>query len=563
MKRFFILLAALLCWTAASADEAAIRNIKIGCVLDSLGTAHITEWWDVTAVRGTEWYLVRENLGDIKIESLSVSDETGKVYENIGSWNTGASFNDKAGRCGINKTGKGCELCWGLGSYGDHVYEVKYKMTNAAKSLNDYDMLHLQFISDELSSQPEHFKLVLQIPNVQLDTTIARIWGFGYVGQVWFEKGCVVMESTEQFSYDSSVILLMKLNKGIIKPQSTLDFDFDSHLKQAMKNSDWEDQAPKSGFERFVEGVINAVAAILAVLYMGGWVPLVLILAWFGNIAAKKRWLGTTNKSRVPWKREIPFEGDMYCANYVINRLETGNGKAKIAAAMILKMIQIGALSVRKDEKGKIEISFKDRSAIDDSDSGMVKLFQMMKDASGSDHILQESEFKKWSDANKKKVSDWVNEVKRASESNMKMKRYLSGNIPSAEGTKETRKLYGLRNFLKEFTMVDIRESQEVLLWQDYLVYAAMFGIADRVSKELKEIDPKAFEEINIDPGSLTRTIYVADRLASSITSAKSAYEASQRSSSYGGSGYSGGGGHSSFGGGGGFSGGGHGGGCR
>ena len=38
-----------------------------------------------------------------------------------------------------------------------------------------------------------------------------------------------------------------------------------------------------------------------------------------------------------------------------------------------------------------------------------------------------------------------------------------------------------------------MKEKVEVHLWQDYLVFATLFGIADKVAKELKDIDPIAF----------------------------------------------------------------------
>ena len=35
----------------------------------------------------------------------------------------------------------------------------------------------------------------------------------------------------------------------------------------------------------------------------------------------------------------------------------------------------------------------------------------------------------------------------------------------------------------------------EVTLWRNYLVFAALIGIADKVAKELKDIDPVVFEK--------------------------------------------------------------------
>ena len=129
------------------------------------------------------------------------------------------------------------------------------------------------------------------------------------------------------------------------------------------------------------------------------------------------------------------------------------------------------------------------------------------------------------------------------------------------EGQLEVQHLVGFRKFLEDFTLTGQRETIEVHLWQDYLVYGALLGIADKVAKQLQDIDPVLFEQtIGYDYTTFNGALNSLNSLSRSITSANRAYVASTYS---GGSGWSGGGGHSSFGGGGGFSGGGHGGGGR
>ena len=58
----------------ASAFTPSIRDVDITLTLLPDGTASIHERWDVCAADGTEWYLVRGNLGDIEIGNLAVSD---------------------------------------------------------------------------------------------------------------------------------------------------------------------------------------------------------------------------------------------------------------------------------------------------------------------------------------------------------------------------------------------------------------------------------------------------------------------------------------------------------
>ena len=242
MKKLFVILVAALSAISAFAYVPEVHSIDINVQLDAAGTAHIMETWDVVVASGTEWYLVRENLGDIEICNLQVSDESGLEFLNEGAWDVDRSISQKAGRCGLHRTGRGYEICWGVGTYGPHVFTVRYDMTNAVKSLNDYDMLHMQFVSDDLSSPPQKVTLELSAP-VSLGEENSRIWGFGYEGTtVWTDGGAVLAESSEAFSRYSSMILLIRFDKGIFESGSIQDKDFQQVLDRAMEGADFGDE---------------------------------------------------------------------------------------------------------------------------------------------------------------------------------------------------------------------------------------------------------------------------------------------------------------------------------
>ena len=59
------------------------------------------------------------------------------------------------------------------------------------------------------------------------------------------------------------------------------------------------------------------------------------------------------------------------------------------------------------------------------------------------------------------------------------------------KGVDEKVKWAGLKKFMKEFSMLDQREIPELALWEEYLVYATAFGVADEVIKQLKVVYPE------------------------------------------------------------------------
>ena len=119
MRRLFSLLAALAFPLVLPAQQ--IRDVDVTVDLFSDGSARITQVWDATVVQGTEWYIPIENLGRMTVTDLTVSENGQEFISEGRHWNVDRSLSQKAGRCGIVEKRDGVELCWGQGSYGDHV----------------------------------------------------------------------------------------------------------------------------------------------------------------------------------------------------------------------------------------------------------------------------------------------------------------------------------------------------------------------------------------------------------------------------------------------------------
>ena len=110
-------------------------------------------------------------------------------------------------------------------------------------------------------------------------------------------------------------------------------------------------------------------------------------------------------------------------------------------------------------------------------------------------------------------------------------------------------KIAGLQKFLKAFSDMKNKEPIEVMLWQDYLIFAQMFGIAKKVAKQFKNLYPEVYDNTNYNYNTF---IFINSFTSSGYAAASSARSAAQSYSSGGGGFSSGGGGGGSFGGGGG-----------
>ena len=533
--------AAMMVAVSANARASEVKDLDINVVLNADGSAQICERWDVDIWEGTEWYLVRSNLGDIEISGLSVT-ENGRKFIFEGEWDMDRGLEEKAFRCGIVSKRDGCELCWGLGSHGRHEFTVKYLMSNMVKSLDDCDMVHMQFVSPGISPSPEHVKLTISSPCMAFEPEVSRVWGFGYEGTAEFSgDGSLIFESSENFRRTSSMIALVRMDKGAFHSPSVQSRSFEEVLDTAMEGSDWEDSEEKDAW--------GIIVGFLACLGAGIW-----LLAHIRRRTLMEV-LGVTSIKEIPWSRDIPFGGDLLCSEYALEKIGKADTGNKIAAAMILRMINDGNLSVIKEpDSSKVELCFGTRP--EDGAEAVRELYDMMKEASGEDMVLQNREFGRWSKKHKSRVHNWVNSLPGQGRQRLISGGYLVGGRNTEESKANGRTLIGLKKFLSDNTLSNERSSSEVILWKDYLVFAALFGIADKVAKELRDINPQAFEEVMpYEHRMMSGVLYQAMSLSNAITNTNMSYMNAQSAS--------GGGGFSSFGGGGGFSGGGFGGGAR
>lgn len=566
MRRAFLVLSALLIPVLSpAASRQRVRDLDIHVTLLSLGGAVFHEKWDLnTGDDITEWYLVRENLGDMELVRFQVLDENGKELADDGEWDVHRTLEQKAGKSGVVHKADGLELCWGVGSHGDHVFHAFYSFTNAVKSLNDYDMFHMQLVSPGLSSPPEHVRVTIEVKEQQLDTLNTRIWGFGYEGtSAFMEDGTVVFESSGPFLTDDSVIVLLRFEKGMFESPSVQERDFQEALDQAMIDADFgrdsydEEDDTASGIAGFFT---------ILVMYFAFLRPFIKALRGKKSKKEISKVLGVRDPRKVDWVRDIPMGGYLGAADCVLRDIGEGKGN-NLALAIILRLVHTGYLRPTREVEGPLQLTFTDKDP-EGMDNTSLAFYRLLKEAAGADKVLQEKEFSSWASAHATSVYKWTSQSSTEARSRMETEGWYKHYKYTDEGKAQARKVVGFKNFLNDFTLSSQRETFEAQLWKEYLVYAALFGIADKVAGQLKDIDPSFFREtFAYDASMLPQLLSTSRAFASAVSSAAwRGTPVSSSGSSSGGSSYRsshGYGGHSSRSGGGGFSGGGRGGGGR
>lgn len=115
-------------------------------------------------------------------------------------------------------------------------------------------------------------------------------------------------------------------------------------------------------------------------------------------------------------------------------------------------------------------------------------------------------------------------------------------NVLTQEGVNEREKWKGLKKYMEDFSMLDKREIPEVAIWENFLVYATVFGIAHKVLKQLKIVYPNINEQWDMHTYGymyLMLNTNFSSSFSSAITSSMST---TYSSATGGGGGFSGGG---------------------
>lgn len=116
-------------------------------------------------------------------------------------------------------------------------------------------------------------------------------------------------------------------------------------------------------------------------------------------------------------------------------------------------------------------------------------------------------------------------------------------NVFTQKGMDEIEKWKGLKKYMEEFSMLDKKELPEIVLWEKFLVYATVFGIAQKVLKQLKIVYPNIEEMAEINNYTYLYFMMHTNFTTSFSNAVSTSMSSSYSSATGGGGGFSGGGG--------------------
>lgn len=540
-------------------NDIYLKNADI--YINKDGSANVTETWDVKGQDGTEWYIPLTNLGQSEILNYTVSMD-GKDLK-FKSWNIDESISQKAGYYGINYVNNGMELCFGKTDYKRHTFVIKYTITNFVFTTSDADVISWRIFEYQNSSTNwENFTVNIKSFYSFPDTL--DVWGYGYKGYAYVKDGMIQM-SNEGDMGTNYVVLQAKFPKGTFENLVTYSqfetfddvknmndegkFDYDYDL-----DNEYSNLSTLGKIWYIIKNIISTVFPFALFV----WIAVMCTKPEFGYKDNKK-----IDKNNTPMFRDIPCNKDIYYANTLIYLNKFGYKEGNIIGAIILKWIKEDKVRyIKRNDGTRKEESVLDLTSKPEfTEKVEQELFDIMYKAS-EDGYLESKELEKYCRNHYSKffsiftrqVNEKINSLeaegkiyKKINKKDTKAKKIMDESI-----YEDSQRLFGLKLFFNEFAKMDTKETLEVKIWDEYLMFAYLFGMADKVSKQLKNLYPEYIEqELERNNLDLNTLVLINSMTTRSVNAASAARSAAQSYSSGGGGFSSGGGGGGSFGGGG------------
>ena len=565
------------------------------------GSMDVVETWNIDIRYTNTLYKTFEKDKDkyTSIENVKVKDVT--ANKDLTQINEEMYHVTKDCYYGLENSKGRFEIAWGVGlddDYDTRKYEISYTVKDAVAKYNDYAELYWQFVGADFEIDADKITGTITLPEEAENIEDILVWGHteNLNGEIHVIDNKTIKFQIDNFDAGRYVEVRTLFPNSMIE-SSGRTYSEDRYNTVIKEETKWANQANlRREWENIKEDVIAAffvsVIAALCIIFIEKAVKYGKKLTEINKF---------TPEEDIEYFRELPNEdatpGEaLYILEEPYNRFNHHFGKIFSATLLDLKLKDCIDLRAEKDEKGKDKIYIKiirreneelkpDENRILKFISGASKktneieiksLEKYIKDHSSSVLKLIEGSEKNINSQLKDQGIIDTKEKTQYQDYNGIASTYfvfaivtlfwafplaivllINGilcrrlrkktNVLTQKGVNDKAKWKGLKKYMEDFSLLNEKEVPAIEVWEHYLVYATVFGIADKVLKQLKTVYPNIDE---IDTASTSTCMYFmyhsnfSSRFSGAINSSiSSSISSSYSSGSGGGGGFSGGGG--------------------
>lgn len=452
------------------------------------------------------------------------------------------------------------EIAWNVGlddSSASRTYKIYYTVKNAVKVYNDCTELYWQFLGTDNQIPGKNITGRIKLPKKVDDIEKLRVWGHGSLtGEITKVGNDLVEFNMPKLSRNSMLEVRIVTEENIYDMSDNKHNNnyLDSILSEEKK---WADEAnAERESARNTKKIIIGILIICILINI--FFVVFFIRKIRGYIKSRKELKEkyANNLNELKYFREIPNEEISTPARalylYKFENIKpnfTQSEISKIFSATILDLSLKKIIHFEPIEKNDIKIVLDDKRETLDLPDDEKRVHKTLLEAIEGKDSITTKEFKKFAKKNynliyarfiglgrlmEKNTDNMLDNTKKqiSEQIESKQRKYLllfclsfilmfvipifptipiglitcifvlsknlkAFSILNEEGMAEAQKWRGLKNYMTDYSLLKERLVPDILLWEKYLVYATVFGVAEKVIKQLKIVHPEMFTAEN------------------------------------------------------------------
>ncbi len=574
-----------------------LNKLEFYVEINSDGSMDVTETWNID-IRNTNTLYKTFEIDSKKyssIENVLVKDVTANME--LTHINQEMYHVTKNCYYGLKNSKGDFEIAWGVGLDNSHdirTYEISYTVKDVIGKYNDYSELYWQFVGKDFEIDAEKITGAIKLPEKAKNTEEIKVWGHteDLNGEIYVTDKDEIKFQLNNFNSGRYVeVRALFPSDMIISTSRTYNENrYDDVLKEEAK---WAKQANLRRKWQEIEEEVILTFVIFVVI--------ALCIIFIEKAVKYGKQLGGINKykpeQKLEYFRELP-ENDvtpgeaLYILKEPYNTFSSYFGKIFSATLLNLKLKEYIDLRVEKTEKSKEKIYINKLKNPDNNLKGDEKrILEFLYKAYNKKTEIEIKDLEKYIEKHPAGVESLIKGCEKNIENQLqtngildkKQKEEFSKyanlatlyyiftiillfwafplsiillingiicskikknvNVLTQKGVNSKEKWKGLKNYMEKFSLLDEKEIPAIEVWEKYLVYATVFGISNKVLKQLKTVYPDIDKIDAINTSTYMYFMYHSNFGTSFTSSINSSISSSYSSATGGGGGFSGGGG--------------------
>lgn len=525
-----------------------LKDLNYDVTLNEDGTADVIETWRISIEDTNTLFKTFEidsskykEITDVKVQEVKSSGNVDFRQINQYKYHV-----DKNCYYALVYKGK-FEIAWGAHAEDvTRTYKISYKIIDAVKNYNDCSEFYWQFISTDSEIPANKVTGTIRIPNAVENIEELRVWAHGPL------NGNIKKDSADTVSFEvEDLEENTMLEARVVTPKLIFARNNNTSSQNKLQTiltqeQEWADEANRKREEIRLkqENVRKAMIIGCIIFNIIGFVLAVVIIKKLKNYRQK---LQETPKIKpeqeLEYYRDIDEDETPAEAAFIYYFKNTGmqyNMSKIISATMLdLCMKKYIEFEVIPNKKNQIKVILKKDFPAELSRDEKIIYELLQKVANKETNSFTMKDFEKYASKHSSSVLGTFSKIETVAKTLQEEDGNYSKNmitksnewstkgvgyvflsilsiismwlavIPSVvaavysfriasryntltqKGVNRKEELQGLKKYMEEFSMIDDKTVPELVLWEKYLVYATVFGIADKVLRQLKVVYPQ------------------------------------------------------------------------